>query len=121
MPYPQVVEDAEPLRRPGIRPHVDALHAALDQATAVVRRNSDEKQAFEDATELARVLRELADAGADLRAETAARIHKAGELSLAGLAERIGVSKSRADQLLKSAKSIEARSQGDREGERGDG
>ena len=40
----------------------------------------------------------------ELRTQAAARIWQAEELSLAALAERIGVSKARADQLIRAAR-----------------
>ncbi|GIG03252.1 hypothetical protein Cci01nite_83450 [Catellatospora citrea] len=77
---------------------------AYEAAVAAISAEPDPQRGFEQATEVAAELRRLADLGADLRAQSVAKIWKAEELSLAGLAERIGVSKARADQLLKSAK-----------------
>jgi hypothetical protein len=79
-----------------------ALRAAFDNATTTVRETPDPHDAFRHATALADVLREIAEDAAELRASTVAQIREAEQLSLAGLAQRIGVSKARADQLLKS-------------------
>jgi hypothetical protein len=69
---------------------------------------SDPQAAFDLATEHQQALRALhgqEEARASrLRARQAARIRDKEALSLAGLADRIGVSKSRADQLVNLAK-----------------
>lgn len=80
------------------------LRRAFREAVTAVQATADPQEAYESATRLADGLREMADAAARVRAETAARIHRAESLSLAGLAERLGVSKARADQLLRAAR-----------------
>jgi len=65
--------------------------------------------AFDQATELVELLRRLTDAAAAVRAQTVGRIWATEEMSLAGLAQRIGVSKARADQLVRASKATEQR------------
>lgn len=83
---------------------LDALAQAVKDALAFVRAMPPDQAAFTAATELADTLREAAEVGAGLRSETVRRIRDVEQLSLAALAERIGVSKARAGQLAGSTK-----------------
>jgi hypothetical protein len=85
-------------------PVLASLRDAYEQAAAAIHKDSQAQHAFESATALADTLRQLAENAASLRARTAARIAAEEKLSLSVLAARIGVSKQRADQLIKSAK-----------------
>jgi hypothetical protein len=80
------------------------LHEAHRDAVAAVTTTPDAQEAFKRATELADMLRDAAEAAADLRARAVARIADEQSLSLAVLAERIGVSKARAGQLVQTAR-----------------
>jgi (p)ppGpp synthase/HD superfamily hydrolase len=82
----------------------------------MIHRDSQAQHAFESATALADTLRQLAENAANLRARTAARIATEEKLSLSVLATRIGVSKARADQLIKSAKDADPDSTQEGEG-----
>jgi hypothetical protein len=93
------------------KPAMDALARAIGSASAAVRAMPAGQTAFVAATELAGVLRDAAEAGSGLRSETARRIRDAERLSLAGLAERIGVSKARAAQLVGPASASSAEKQ----------
>ena len=84
-----------------------SLRDAYGQAAVVIHGDSQAQHAFESATALADTLRQLAENAASLRARTAARIATEEKLSLSVLAARIGVSKARADQLIKSVKDAE--------------
>jgi DNA-directed RNA polymerase specialized sigma24 family protein len=83
---------------------LSALSQAFGEVARVIRATPDPQDAYDMATRLADEMRAMADAAAQVRAETAARIHEAEGLSIAGLAERLGVSKARADQLLRAAR-----------------
>ena len=83
---------------------LDALTAAYREAVATIKAIPDPQRAFEYATQLANALRDIYREASELRTHTAARIWEAEELSLAALAERIGVSKARADQLIRAAR-----------------
>jgi hypothetical protein len=84
------------------------LRDAYGQAATAIHGDSQAQHAFESATALADTLRQLAENAANLRARTAARIATEEKLSLSVLAARIGVSKARADQLIKSVKDADA-------------
>lgn len=85
------------------KPELEAVRQAYEEANAALQAMSDCEQAYQVATQLADCLRELADAAALARARSAARLHCSENLSLAGLATKLGVSKSRAKQLLQAA------------------
>jgi hypothetical protein len=81
-----------------------SLRDAYGEAVTVIHGDSQAQHAFESATALADTLRQLAENAASLRAQTAVRIAAEEKLSLSVLAARIGVSKARAEQLVKSVK-----------------
>jgi hypothetical protein len=83
---------------------IDALERAYNDAVAAITAMPVAQQAFNGATRLADLLRELAEAAPALRAREARRIWEEEQVSLATLAGRIGVSKARAGQLINAAK-----------------
>ncbi|MFC4007952.1 hypothetical protein ACFOY2_12015 [Nonomuraea purpurea] len=83
---------------------LDSIQQAYNQAAAALQNSSDLETAYQVATRLADNMRELADAAALIRAKSAQRIWESEQLSLSGLAAKIGVSKARADQLIKAAR-----------------
>ena len=89
--------------RAGLAAFYTQVAATIDQLG-----ESDPQAAFTLASEHQDALRSLHDQeenrASRLRARQAARIRDKEALSLAGLADRIGVSKSRADQLVNLAK-----------------
>ncbi|MFI0794851.1 hypothetical protein ACH4OY_19500 [Micromonospora rubida] len=89
---------------------LDALNGAYAEAVEAIRGVVNPQNAFACATTLADSLRATADAAADVRAQTAARIWEEERLSLTGLADRISVSKARAGQLVQRAKQIKEQS-----------
>jgi hypothetical protein len=93
---------ADPPGDPGAA--LDKLADAFERAVRVISRQTDPQEAFDAATRLADAMREAGETAADLRAQTAVRIWEEEKVSLAGLAERIGVSKARAGQLVQSAR-----------------
>ncbi|MGH3777981.1 MAG: hypothetical protein ACRDRR_19990 [Pseudonocardiaceae bacterium] len=80
---------------------IDAAHAR-----AVVGINSEPNldAALAAVSELATHVRKLSDTDAELRTLIVGRVWDAESLSLAALADRIGVSKARADQLIRNIK-----------------
>jgi hypothetical protein len=82
-----------------------ALRMTLDDIRDEIRAIPDSQRAFAFATELGDLLREAADEAATLRAQMVGRIWDEEKLSLAALAERISMSRSRAAQLMKAARS----------------
>ena len=83
---------------------LSAMQAAYDDAASAIEAMLDPQRAFERATALREAADQLVGEAANLRARMAERIWKTEEMSLASLANRIGISKARADQLLKTAK-----------------
>lgn len=81
-----------------------SLAELLERAAGVIGRISDPHEAFRAASRFATVLRDAATEAARLRTETVARIWTAEKMSLAELAGKIGVSKTRADQLVRATK-----------------
>lgn len=90
-----------------------ALRAAYDEAVASIQAIPDSRQEFQEATELARVLGEWSKQAGRLRAEVAVRIAEAEQLSLAGLANRLSVSRSRAQQWMESGRTGSKEGDGD--------
>jgi hypothetical protein len=80
-----------------------ALAHAHDLAEKAVIGESDAHQAFELATELTEAARKITIQLGQLRALQAARIRDQESLSLAALADRIRVSKTRAAQIMEIA------------------
>ena len=80
------------------------LDAAHDRAVAAIQAAADLDAAFTAATELEAHMRRLDASDAELRTNVVGRMWDADRLSLAALASRIGVSKTRADQLVRSVK-----------------
>ncbi len=82
----------------------DGMTAAIQEALDAVQGIADPTARFRAAKRHVSTLRTAVETGAGAHAQAAASIHKAEALSLAGLAERIGVSKARAQQLVDAAK-----------------
>jgi hypothetical protein len=105
MPYAKDVADSKtPQPEGALASALEALQRAFDRATTAIGDAPSPQQAFEAASALADTLRVLADRAAERRAQAVAQIWEAEQLSLAGLAQRIGVSRARADQILRSSR-----------------
>ncbi|MEO3871316.1 hypothetical protein ABGB18_21090 [Nonomuraea sp. B12E4] len=89
------------------------LERAFDSALMAIDADTDHNRAYNGATELVEMLRRLFETSGNQRALSAARIFEQEEMSLASLADRIGVSKARAAQLIKTAKDTRARNERD--------
>lgn len=90
------------------RKAVEALYSAYEHARSQVESEADADLAYEQARELGDTLGKLYEAATTLRSEMVGRIWESEELSIAGLANRIGVSKARADQLIRAQKARKA-------------
>ncbi len=88
----------------GAQAAIKDVSSAYAKAKAVIAAIPDGQEAFERATELYDLLRKLHEEAAGFRAQMVHRIWETEKLSLAGLANRISVSRARAGQLLDSAK-----------------
>ena len=94
-----------------VRAQVNALESlkrAREDAAAAVASADGPEAAFKIASDLAAVYREAAEEVAGFRVREAARVRESEGLSLAGLADRLGISKTRADQLMRLAKAQRA-------------
>jgi hypothetical protein len=91
---------------------LDLIESLYDETADTIRAIANPDQAFRLATDFANRVRALHDEQETklrkLRAEQAVRIKDQESLSLAKLADRISVSKARADQLVRDALSKEA-------------
>lgn len=77
------------------------LKAAIDAATEAARGVGDPDRAYAAAKLLVEDLRAATRTAGQLHAACAARIHDDEDLSYAALGARLGVSKARAEQLVK--------------------
>jgi hypothetical protein len=80
---------------------LSTLAQATELAETAVSDAADGRAAFRHATELADAFRVAAERVARLRGKAARRTRDQEALTLRALADRIGVSKSRAEQLVK--------------------
>ena len=80
------------------------IDRAYKAAAAAIDAERNPQEAFRLATEVTESLRQRTTDSADLRVLAAARVFETEQMSLAGLADRIGVSKARAAQLMRLAK-----------------
>lgn len=87
-----------------VRAALAEVDQAHDAATTAVTAAPDLDSALAAVNELAAHMRRLSDADAELRTQIIGRVWDAERLSLAALAERVGISKSRADQLIQAVK-----------------
>jgi len=88
---------------PQVNEALGALNRAYGLAERALEDESDAHKAFELATELTEAARQITIQLGQLRALQAARIRDQESLSIAGLADRIRVSKTRAVQILEIA------------------
>lgn len=88
---------------------IDELVRAYKEASALVAKIPEPQRAFALATDLVNRLQAIYGEAGELRAQMVARIWEIEALSLAGLAKRVGISKTRADQLIRAAKTAKAK------------
>jgi predicted XRE-type DNA-binding protein len=87
-----------------VRDAIRALTRAYSRIVEHIDATTDHQQAFRDATEASEALRKMYDHITAIRANTVLQIKEAEQLSLARLATQIGVSKSRANEIIRTAK-----------------
>lgn len=83
---------------------LEELNRMCEQVSAVVRDTPDLDLAFRLADELSETVAKLAVVSASLRTEAAGRIWDSKRMTLSSLADRIGVSTTRAHQLIKGVR-----------------
>jgi DNA-binding transcriptional regulator YiaG len=99
-PYPRGMADDYAQR-------IEQWRAQCDDLMRAIEADPSSQRALEAATKLGEVARQIIEEAALLRGRMAMRIRDDEKLSLAVLAERIGVSKARADQLVRAAQNAE--------------
>lgn len=82
---------------------LDELAHARRRIEAHIEGTPDPQEAFAQATRLTEELRTATNEAGNLRGRVLMRIWESEKMSLAALAQRVGVSKSRADQLVRGA------------------
>jgi hypothetical protein len=82
---------------------VDAAITAADAALSAIRRIAGSQEKLEATGKLRDGLRSRSDEAARIGHAEAIRIYEAESLSLAQLARRTGISKARADQIIRQA------------------
>jgi 8-oxo-dGTP pyrophosphatase MutT (NUDIX family) len=80
------------------------IRSAFTRAISAIQAGPDPAQAFRDATDLGNLARQLSSQTADFRAYLAASLLDSNTLSIAQLASILGVSKGRADQLVRAGR-----------------
>jgi hypothetical protein len=89
---------------------LDALTSAYKDTVEAIRAMPDRKQAFDVATKLGEIVTDqFRRETGQLRAEIAALIYKDEALSLAGLANRVGISRGRAQDLIEAHRATSPR------------
>jgi len=94
-----------------LRTAIAAMRSAYGRAAAAIEAIPDPQEAFEKAGELRSAADDLVGEAASLRARMVQRIWEAETMSLAALANKIGVSKTRADQFLRTARATDVTSE----------
>jgi hypothetical protein len=85
-----------------VRGSIEEIRSAYLRAAKAIDNAPVSREAFDLATTLRDSLDELQGEAAELRGHAARRIWESEELSLASLADRVGVSKARAAQFVRS-------------------
>lgn len=83
---------------------LDALEGAWQAAVAAIRATTDPRKRFRAATKLSSKVIDMPEGAADLRGQAAREIRDDEALSLAKLADFLGVSAQRAHQMVSKAK-----------------
>ncbi len=78
-------------------------HHRADEAIAVLKAEGLRQDALELANQIHKQLRDLEDKTAEVRVALIGDIWEAEKMTLSALADKIGVSKARADQLVRAA------------------
>ena len=83
---------------------IETIRQAYQRAEDAINAAPAGREAFDLASELRDALDAIQGEAAELRGHTARRIWEAEKLSLAGLADRVGVSKPRAAQFVNAGR-----------------
>ncbi|WP_238018630.1 hypothetical protein KZZ52_49945 [Dactylosporangium sp. AC04546] len=103
-----MTDDAEGVPPTDLADALRALEGACQSVESKIRAMAaDDRLAEAEASSLVERLRVLYESATDLRNAMVYRIWQAEEMSLSVLAQRVGVSKARADQIIRREKSKE--------------
>jgi 8-oxo-dGTP diphosphatase len=86
---------------------ITAIREAFARATTAIQASPDAEQAFRDASALGDLAKQLEGEAADFRAFLAARLADTNALSITQLAKLLGMSRSRAAQLVTAGRAKE--------------
>lgn len=89
------------------------LQTAYEEARALTTSIDEPRAGFAAATQLSLALQTMLNEVAEMRALIVARIHEAEPQPLSQLAERFGISKSRADQMVQHGKAARRKERGE--------
>jgi hypothetical protein len=97
--------DADPYARTRTRlsKAIDDAIRELDHAVHGARSGDDDEAAYRHASWLTETFREATITTGQLRAALVLRVHQTAGLSLARLGQKLGISKARADDLIRAA------------------
>ena len=90
-----------------VEAEAEAIRAAFARAVAAVQASPDAAQAFRDASALGDLFKRLEGESAEFRAYLAARLADTSALSVTELAKMLGMSRSRAQQLVAAGRTKE--------------
>ena len=90
--------------REEVKSAVCVLTSNYEAAMAAIESMSDQRRAFQLAADLGQALRTASEGATKLRNFLALRMHKDESLSRAQLADRMNLSKTRVDQIIRAAK-----------------
>lgn len=86
---------------------IAAMRAAFIRAVAAIQASPDAERAFQDASALGDLTKQLEGETADFRAYLAAKMADASGMTMGQLAKMLGISRSRAAQLVAAGRSKE--------------
>ena len=95
--------DADPYAKTRTRLTKAIADAVRELDNAVEGRGPSDEAAYRHASWLTETFREATITTGQMRAALVLRVQKASELSLARLGEKLGISKARADDLVRAA------------------
>jgi hypothetical protein len=95
--------DTDPYEKTRARLSKAIADAISEIGQAVDGPGPDDEAAYRHASWLTEAFREATITTGQLRAALVLRVQQAGDLSLARLGERLGISKARADDLMRAA------------------
>jgi hypothetical protein len=95
--------EADPYEKTRTRLSKAIADAVAELDDAVQGRGSSDEAAYQHASWLTETFREATITTGQMRAALVLRVQQAGELSLARLGEKLGISKARADDIIRAA------------------